>query len=267
MRAPTIDPLTLPVSKYPLAHLIKIIGRGDRFSSHDAQTGTQYGDYRVDGGVMTATGYNDFLSRLTTRITEAHARAFVSTNKQYNAISQYPVLQAYKPLLMGWLDTYLRQRFFGMAFDPFDGENWRVLLIDGVPQDVAGTFGSLLVELQASTQVGDAEVVYRRISEIDEIKVRASSAVDVTKCVYPRLPIPSRAGGLERLFIQWADMDSAVEALVKLHEYKHDFLRRPYLKADGMPACRHAGTVFARLPCAYRTRGLCRRNQGTVSNQ
>jgi len=240
LRAPTIDPLTLPVSKYPLADLIKIIGRGDRFSSHDAQTGTQYGDYRVDGGVMTATGYNDFLSRLTTRITEAHARAFVSTNKQYNAISQYPVLQAYKPLLMGWLDTYLRQRFFGMAFDPFDGENWRVLLIDGVPQDVAGTFGSLLVELQASTQVGDAEVVYRRISEIDEIKVRASSAVDVTKCVYPRLPIPSRAGGLERLFIQWADMDSAVEALVKLHEYKHDFLRRPYLKADGMPACRHS---------------------------
>jgi type III restriction enzyme len=38
------------------------------------------------------------------------------------------------------------------------------------------------------------------------------------------------------LFLEWADSDSHVEALVKIHEYKHDFLRRPYLKADGMPA-------------------------------
>ena len=57
-----------------------------------------------------------------------------------------------------------------------------------------------------------------------------------TKCIHPRHPLPTRSGGLERLFIGWADADSGVEALAKIHEYRHDFLQRPYLKADGMPA-------------------------------
>jgi type III restriction enzyme len=49
------------------------------------------------------------------------------------------------------------------------------------------------------------------------------------------LPIP-RSGGLERRFIEWADDDSQIEALAKIHEYRHEFLHRPYLKADGMPS-------------------------------
>ncbi len=49
-------------------------------------------------------------------------------------------------------------------------------------------------------------------------------------------PCRRRAGGLERLFIEWADQGSHVGALLKIHEYRHDFLRRPYLKEDGMPA-------------------------------
>ncbi|MFC6355078.1 DEAD/DEAH box helicase family protein [Luethyella okanaganae] len=236
LTAPLIDPLALPVSKYPLHDLLQIIGNGDRFSSIDAQTKTQFGDYRVDGGVMTATGYNDFLSRITTRIAEAHARAFVATSKQYNTISHFPMLLAYKPMILGWLDTYIRRRLFGCEFDPALGENWRVLLIDDVAQDMAGAVGSLLVEMQANTPIVVAEVMYRRVSEVSEITVRSTAGVDALKCVYPRLPIPSRGGGLERLFIEWADSDTHIEAFVKLHEYQHDFLRRPYLKADGMPA-------------------------------
>jgi hypothetical protein len=34
------------------------IGERDQFVFHDAQTGTQYGDYRVDGGILTATGFS-----------------------------------------------------------------------------------------------------------------------------------------------------------------------------------------------------------------
>jgi type III restriction enzyme len=58
----------------------------------------------------------------------------------------------------------------------------------------------------------------------------------VTKCIYPQLPIPTKAGGLERLFIEWLESDSSVQAFAKIHEYRHDFLHRPYLKADGMLA-------------------------------
>ena len=236
LKQPSIDPLTLPTSKYQVDWLIRQIGTGDRFVSHDAQTGTQYGDYRVDGGILTATGYNDYLSRMTTRITEALGRNLTSSAGKYKEISQFPILQAYKPLLTGWLDIYIRRRMFGQDFDPLEAENWRVLLIDDVAHDIAGVFATKLTEVQESQSVAEAEVRYRLLSEIKTIPVRTSSSVEVRKCIYPKLPVPSKGGGLERLVIEWADQDTRVEALIKVHEYRHDCLRRPYLKADGMPA-------------------------------
>ena len=236
LREPSIDPLKLPTSKYPLDLVKGAIGKGDRFVSQDAQTGTQYGDYRVDGGVMTATGYNDYLSRMTTRITEALGSSITRSAKQYSEASQFPMLQTYRPLLAGWLDTYIRGRLFGEAMDPLEDENWRVLLLDDVAHGIAGTFATALTEAAANQEVAGAEVVYRWLSEVKTLNVRSTSAVEVRKCIYPRLPIPSRSGGLERRFILWADDDSEIEALAKIHEYRHDFLHRPYLKADGMPA-------------------------------
>jgi len=236
LKQPSVDPLTLPTSKYQIDWLIRQIGTGDRFVSHDAQTGTQFGDYRVDGGILTATGYNDYLSRMTTRITEALGRTITSSAGKYKEISQYPILQAYKPLLTGWIDTYIRHRMFKEDFDPLADENWRVLLIDDVAHEIAGVFATKLTELQESQSVAEAEVRYMNLSDIKTIPVRASSCVDVTKCIYPKLPIPTKGGGLERRFIEWLNQDTRVEALAKVHEYRHAFLRRPYLKADGMPA-------------------------------
>lgn len=236
LRQPSINPLELAPPPYPLDLIIKTVGKGDRFISQDAQTGTQYGDYRVDGGVLTATGYNDYLSRMTTRITEALGRTMTKSQSKYNENAKFPILQAYRPLLTGWLDSYIRHRLFGQEFDPLAEENWRVLLLDDVAHSIAGTFGTKLVELQDSQVVASAEVQHRSLSEVTTIPVRGSTAEEVNKCIYPKLPIPSQGGGLERRFIRWADKDSGIEALAKVHEYRHDFLRRPYLKADGMPA-------------------------------
>ena len=235
LRAPSLDPLSLHPYSYDLSALKRMVGTGDRFVSEDAQTGTQYGDYRVDGGVMTATGYNDYLSRMTNRIAEALSSGITRSAKQYSEISRFPFLQAYRPMLTGWLDTYIRGRLFDGQFDPLDDENWRVLLIDDVAKRIAGVFASALVDTAMNESIEGAEVVYRKFSEVKTISVREHSAVDVTKCIYAKLPIPTKAGGLERTFIQWADADSKVEALIKVHEYRHDFMRRPYLKADGMP--------------------------------
>lgn len=236
LRQPSINPLELAPSPYPLDLIIKTVGKGDRFVSQDAQTGTQYGDYRVDGGVLTATGYNDYLSRMTTRITEALGRTMTKSQSKYNENAKFPILQAYRPLLTGWLDSYIRHRLFGQEFDPLAEENWRVLLLDDVAHSIAGTFATKLVELQDSQVVASAEVQHRSLSEVTTIPVRGSTAEEVNKCIYPKLPIPSQGGGLERRFIRWADKDSGIEALAKVHEYRHNFLRRPYLKADGMPA-------------------------------
>lgn len=235
LRAPSLDPLSLPPYSYELSTLKRMVGRGDRFVSEDAQTGTQYGDYRVDGGVMTAVGYNDYLSRMTTRIAEALSGRLTRSAKQYSDISRFPFLQAYRPMLTGWLDTYIRRRMFDGDFYPLDDENWRVLLIPDVVNRIAAAFATALVDTTMNESVDGAEVLYRSFSEVKTISVRKHSAVDVTKCIYATLPIPTKAGGLERTFIQWADNDSKVEALIKVHEYRHHFMRRPYLKADGMP--------------------------------
>lgn len=235
LREPSIDPYSLSPSPFPLDLMLRAVGKGDRFVTQDAQTGTQYGDYRVEGGVMTATGYNDYLSRMTTRITEALGHSMTKSQSKYNENSRFPIFQAYRPLLTGWLDTYIRNRLFGEPFDPLHEEDWRVLLHDDVSHSIAGTFATKMVEMQESQVVSSAEVNYRLLSEVKTIPVRASTAQIVSKCIYAKLPIPSQRGGLERRFIQWADQDSKVEALAKIHEYRHDFLRRPYLKADGMP--------------------------------
>lgn len=247
LRQPSINPLELSASPYPLDLIIKTVGKGDRFVSHDAETGTQYGDYHVDGGVLTATGYNDYLSRMTTRITEALGRTMTKSQSKYNENAKFPILQAYRPLLTGWLDSYIRHRLFGQEFDPLAEENWRVLLLDDVAHSIAGTFATKLVELQDSQVVASAEVQHRSLSEVTTIPVRGSTAEEVNKCIYPKLPIPSQGGGLERRFIRWADKDSCIEALAKVHEYRHDFLRRPYLKADGMPA-QYSPDILIRTP-------------------
>ncbi|BCW84098.1 hypothetical protein NicSoilE8_17710 [Arthrobacter sp. NicSoilE8] len=58
----------------------------------------------------------------------------------------------------------------------------------------------------------------------------------MTECINPKLPVPSHGGGLERKFFEWANKDTYIEAICKISEYKHTFVQRPYLKADGMSA-------------------------------
>ena len=95
LREPVIDPLTLACEPYDLDWLLGRLGRGDQFVSQDAQTGTQYGDYRVESGVMTATGYNDYLGRMTRRISEALHGGITKSAKTYSEISKYPFLQVH----------------------------------------------------------------------------------------------------------------------------------------------------------------------------
>ncbi|UYM06080.1 DEAD/DEAH box helicase family protein [Solicola gregarius] len=236
LNAPSLDPMALRASKYPIDVLIREIGEGDRFASHDQQEGTQYGDYRVEGGILTATGYNDYLSRMTNRITHALGANITKSAAKFKSASQYPILQAHQPMVLGWLDTYIRRRLFGRDFDPHEGENWRVLMVDDVAQHIAGVFATQLTELQQSVSAAEAEVRHILLSEVQTIPVRSTSCVQVNKCIYPKLPIPTHKGGLEKRFILWAEKDSKVEAFCKVHEHRHQVMRRPYLKADGMPA-------------------------------
>ena len=234
--SPRIDIAALPVSTIPLGDLVKNVPAGDRFMAEDYTTKTRFGAFTVEGARLTSRGYNEYLGKLANRITGSIGRTF--TDK--GVLKQHPgtetLLQVQRATVLGWANTYIRTRFFGMPFDPLTCDQWRVLMINAIADQLAGNLARALVESLHEAPKGEPEIEYRRISEVDAITVRASSSIDVAKCVYPRLPIPSHAGGLERRFLEWADSDSDIEALVKIHEYRHSFLRRPYLKADGMPA-------------------------------
>src|SRR5690606_35044319 len=148
------------------------------------------------------------------------------SQKKYNDLSRFPFLLVQLPLVTGWVDAYVRGRLFGASFDPLENENWRVLLLDDVAQHIASVFATALIAAEQNQVVGAAEVLYRRLSEVQSINVRAGSCVEVQKCIYSKLPYPSKAGGLERAFMQWADDDTEVLALCKIHEHQHNFLQR-----------------------------------------
>ncbi len=65
------SPRLPPFSAMSRAKLAELLGKGDTFTSQDLQSSTLFGDYRVDGEAMNVSGYNELLSRLTRRVSQA----------------------------------------------------------------------------------------------------------------------------------------------------------------------------------------------------
>lgn len=232
----TLDITALPpFSAMNLAQLKALLGKGDVFISQDLQSSTLFGDYRVDGAVMNVAGYNDFLSRMTRRISQALSQPLPKGNKIAAHLAN-PYLQVNTAELAGWLERYIREQLFSENFEPLADENWRVLLLQPVVDHIIKVIALALVEAEDRPLVGDSEVRYRRLSEVGKLTMRESSSLIVNKCIYERLPYPARNGGLEKALIEWANADSSVLAFCKISENRHDFVRLRYVKEDGLPA-------------------------------
>lgn len=228
-----------PFTKFPLLKLKSLVGKGEKFHSVDVQAGTRFGDYRVNGGVMTATGYNDYLGRLVRRITEALMQPLTNSSTKFKKVTEFPHVQINRAQLADGIDTYIRTRLFGQEIDPMEDENWRVLLVDLVTEHTMRVWARQLLEAEDTTTVSDVEVMRRKLSEVSKLTMRESSSLAVDKSIYLRLPFPTRSGGLERAFIEAADRDGSVDAFCKLNEQKHSFTRLRYVKEDGLPAFYH----------------------------
>ena len=233
-----IDPATLePFGSFTLEQLKKQIGHGERFHSEDVQAKTRFGDYRVHGGVMTATGYNDYLARITRRITEAITLTdTTASSTAFANARKYPYIQINRAELAEGIDTFIRHYLFQHDMDPLADENWRILLIDPVTEHVIKVWARTLLETEDSVIVAGAEVVHRRLSEVPKLAMREGSSLAVNKAIYFRLPYPSRSGGLERAFMETCELDASVDAFCKINEQKHTFARLRYIKEDGLPA-------------------------------
>ena len=224
-----------PFNLAGLDFLKEQIGHGERFRSEDVETKTRFGDYRVKGGVMTATGYNDYLSRLVKRISEKSSDHLIKSSREGS--DNFPYMQIDKPQLANWLDDYIKQYLFKESFNPLEGEYWRVLLLDPVAEHIIRVWSSKLIEIQDSEITQDEEIVkHRFLSEVSKLTMRESTSLDVSKCIYKKLSYPSRSGGLEKKFIETCIEDSGVEAFCKINEHKHLFVRLRYLRDDGSQA-------------------------------
>ncbi|MDO8770142.1 MAG: DEAD/DEAH box helicase family protein [Burkholderiaceae bacterium] len=215
--------------------MMERLGKGDTFISQDLQSATLFGDYRVDGAVMNVAGYNDYLARLTRRISQALSSDLPKGNKVATHLAK-PYLQVNTAELTGWIDDYIWTQLFGATFNPQDGENWRVLLLQPVVDHLTKVFAVALLDSEQQHVTGETEVYARMLSEVPKLMMRESHSVEVSKCIYTRLGWPSQSGGLERKFIYWAQADTQVTAFCKINENRHTFARLRYVKDDGLPA-------------------------------
>ena len=215
--------------------LSSLLGKGDAFISQDLQSATLFGDYRVDGAVMNVGGYNEYLARLTRRISQALSEPLPKGNKVATHLTK-PYLQVNTAELTGWLDDYIWTQLFDAAFNPLDEENWRLLLLQPVVDHITKVFAVALLESEQKHVTGQTEVHLRHLSEVPRLMMRESHSVEVSKCIYTRLAWPAQSGGLERAFIHWAQADTQIEAFCKLSENRHTFARLRYVKDDGLPA-------------------------------
>jgi len=223
-----------PFSARTRAQLAELLGKGDTFISHDLQSSTLFGDYRVDGVPMNVGGYNELLSRLTRRI----AQALSAPVPRGNRVAEHmptPYLQIGTAALAAALDDYIRERLFAEAFEPFEDEGWRLLLLQPVLEHIVRVFGLALVDAEAHGSSGPVEVRHRRLSEVDRLTLRESGSMEVDKCIYIRQGWPARSGGLEKAFIEWAQRDSGILAFCKISEHRHDFVRLRYVRDEGLP--------------------------------
>lgn len=228
-----------PFTAMSLPALAGLLGKGDVFISQDLQSATLFGDYRVDGAVMNVGGYNDYLARLTRRISQALSAPLPKGNKIASHLAK-PYLQVNTADLTGWLDDYIWTQLFGTDFNPLGEshgtENWRLLLLQPVVDHITQVFALALLEAEDTHTTGQTEVHARYLSETPRLMVREAHSVPVSKCVYTRLGWPARNGGLEKSFIYWAQADSAVLAFCKISETRHPFARLRYVKEDGFSA-------------------------------
>ena len=220
-----------PFDAMSFDELKKLVGEGDKWVSTELQSETMFGSYRVSGSVLNVDGYNDYLSRITHRISYALSNP-VEKGGRKNVNKPFIGFDTVK--LAQTIDIFIRKHLFISEFDPLINENWRVLMLRDVLDHIVRVSALAFAESFDKTTEEQAQVDYRMLSDVSSLTVSESSSITTVKSIYERLPFPKRSGGLELKFMEWCNRDSSVNSYCKLHEYKHDFLWLRYVKEDGM---------------------------------
>ena len=234
-----------PFTMYPLSLLRKFLAKeGETFVSQESLTKTTFGKYRVTANLFNANGYNEYLQKLLRVVT----LRFENCRRQ-----GFPTIQINEAQTVQVMDWYIRTRLFAQSFDPFQGNDWKILLAkDGiVTKHIVEQFAVAIYKMQNSLTTVDAEVSLTSFSNLLAIKMRESFSMEVHKCIYPRLGYPAHGGGLEKAFIEFLDKDAEVERFLKINESGHSFAIIFYVRKDGLMAAYHPDFIVATADKVY----------------
>lgn len=234
-----------PFTMYPLPLLRKFLAKeGETFVSQESLTKTTFGKYKVTANLFNASGYNEYLQKLLRVVT----LRFENCRRQ-----GFPTIQINGAQTVQVMDWYIREKLFSLLFNPFQGNDWKILLAkDGiVTKHIVEQFAVAIYKMQNRLTTINAEVSHTDFSSLRAIKMRESYSMEVQKCIYPRLGYPSHGGGLEKAFIEFLDRDAEVERFLKINENGHSFAIIFYVRKDGLMATYHPDFIVATADKVY----------------
>ncbi len=232
-----LDVSTLPAfTAMNVEQLTGLLGKGDTFISQDLQSATLFGDYRVDGAVMNVGGYNDYLSRLTRRISQALSEPMPKGNKIATHLAK-PYLQVNTAELTGWLDDYIWTRFVWHHLQPAGGRKLaRVAAATGGGPHHQGVCGGPAgIRAKAHHRPDRSAPAHaERGAQAHAAREPLGGSEQVHLHPLGLACAQWRAGA--RLHPLGARRDTQVQAFCKISENRHTFARLRYVKEDGLPA-------------------------------
>ena len=237
MKTPVMDVAQLRPFHIGLSQMQKFVPDNEQWISTEVTSDVHFGDFEVSNGVFRATSYNDYVARLVTRITDKLNAPTGSVSRFKRGDAGFPALSIHTAQVAGVVDEYIHHRLFSQEFDPAETDNWKVLKVSQVIDHIVAQVSGLIVAAQEQTDThDDSQVLFTAFSSVDRLTVRELYSLELAKCIYERTPYPSNKGQYERDFMEYADNDGAVDALAKVVENRHTFVRFRYVREDGLPA-------------------------------
>ncbi|MBQ2243595.1 MAG: DEAD/DEAH box helicase family protein [Bacteroidales bacterium] len=232
-----IDLCTLqPFTAFSLDHLRTYLAtNGETFVSQAVITETTFGKYQVKADLFTASSYNEYLMKLlrtiTTRMDRVGARA----------TRELPTLQINQRDIIRILDIYIRTRLFSTSFNPFNENDWKILLSKNaiVTQHIIKEMSIAIHRMQENVMTSEAVVEKLWFSSVPTLRIRESYSLELEKVIYERVGYPSNKGGFEKAFSEFLDRDASVERFLKINESQHRFASLFYVREDGLLASYH----------------------------
>lgn len=237
-----------PFTAFSLEHLRTYLATsGETFVSQAVITETTFGKYQVKADLFTATSYNEYLMKLLRTITTRMDRVGV------RATRELPTLQINQRDIIRIMDVYIRTKLFGTTFNPFEGNDWKILLSKNaiVTQHIIKEMSIAIHRMQENVMTSEAVVEKLWFSSVPTLRIRESFSMELEKVIYEQVGYPSNKGGFEKAFSEFLDKDATVERFLKINESQHRFASLFYVREDGLLASYHPDFIVCTSDKVY----------------